>query len=418
MSADKRKTKDNLAVIDSIVEKVSIAIEDADINKFSMIIHLLSRTPDFRDSRLIRYDVSEILGIIIMAKLKTRASSFLAMEAYGIADYEYLKKVGIAKGEKCPSHDTFRRFITCLDGEKMKELCFKELDDMCAIANSVVGNRGLTILSGDGKSNRGTGRLNGARNVNILNILDLSSGACIESIPIGEKESEIPAFQGALGSMDLHNTVITGDALHCNKKTCEIINKRNGFYMFALKENNPEAYSELVTRFEQYANGSRTIGEYHQFERNDRRYEIIVLKRTDISSIWPKVRAYVKMFSRTHDKKTWAEPQYFLTSLKDPDTIMEVIERRWEIEGDYHFFKDEVLREDEQTFMSPEANKNMAILNSILYRLFKLSQHIFRDKSLQITKMRFQVRPLETIEETLLTLKTLNLSEKIQEICR
>ena len=73
----------------------------------------------------------------------------------------------------------------------------------------------------------------------MLNVYDTDTGMVIECIPIDEKESEIPAAQAVFETMDLSNTVLTADALHCQKVTAGIIANQKGVYILTVKENQP-----------------------------------------------------------------------------------------------------------------------------------------------------------------------------------
>ena len=62
----------------------------------------------------------------------------------------------------------------------------------------------------------------------MLNVYDSSLYTALVSEPIGEKENEIPTIQRYLPHLCLKHSVLTADALHCQKKTAELISDGRG----------------------------------------------------------------------------------------------------------------------------------------------------------------------------------------------
>lgn len=54
---------------------------------------------------------------------------------------------------------------------------------------------------------------------------------------ISEKSNEIPTARELLKMMDLKNSIITADALNCQKTTVDAITKGKGEYVLAVKAN-------------------------------------------------------------------------------------------------------------------------------------------------------------------------------------
>lgn len=76
---------------------------------------------------------------------------------------------------------------------------------------------------------------------------------------------------------------------------------------------------------------------------------------TDVE--FPGTKAFIKMIS--HKRKDQAdynpEHQYFISSSDNPQLIVETIDNRWHIEDGFHWWKDDLLKEDECTFMDKNA---------------------------------------------------------------
>ena len=65
-------------------------------------------------------------------------------------------------------------------------------------------------------------------------------------IPLEDKDSEIPAFQQVLNTFTLNGAMITADALHCQRKTFEIITAKKGEYTVKVKDNQPSLKQHII----------------------------------------------------------------------------------------------------------------------------------------------------------------------------
>lgn len=101
------------------------------------------------------------------------------------------------------------------------------------IANHTTDN-GKTFQVSGRKGN------NPKRNINVFNLFDVSVNICLDSIPIDDKESEIPAMQHLLQKYNLKNTIVKADALDCQTKTADIITERGGLYCVFIKDNQQQ----------------------------------------------------------------------------------------------------------------------------------------------------------------------------------
>ncbi len=110
------------------------------------------------------------------------------------------------------------------------------------------------IVSVDGKASRGSGRKTCAdgevKAFQTLNVYADEYGMCPAQKFIEEKTNEIPAAQELLKLMDPKNTIVTADAVNCQKGTASTIISRGGGYVLALKENQGLLYEEVRAYFD------------------------------------------------------------------------------------------------------------------------------------------------------------------------
>lgn len=379
------------------------------------LLHILSHVKDFRCPSKTVYRLENLLAICFYLAMKGEFQSFYYAADYVEVKEEQFVALGLIEEGKIPSHDTFRRVFGHLDANGLRDAFLdriKEfLERLVRLDARAKGKK--VILSGDGKTFNGSGRGDEA-NLNVFNIYNASSEICLSSVPLTDKQSEILEFQRMLPKYDLKNTVVTADAMHCQRKTSEIILKRKGDYVFKVKANQPELLRDVSGAFD------RDIGKHSKLNHNQCDYEFLSLRATYVGCDWPGQKTYVKMVSykRKGQKDFNTEPQYFITSETDLQLIAEAIDNRWQIENGLHKFKDEVLLEDECTFMDQNAVKVMATINNTVYSIYRLASAIRGDKSMSRTRIRFKDDPLSLIATVLPLLEKKNLSALIRENMR
>lgn len=74
-------------------------------------------------------------------------------------------------------------------------------------------------------------------------------GICLLQKYISEETKEIPVAQELLGLMDLKGTIVTVDAMNCQKGTEEAVIDGKGDYVFDLKRNKTFFYEEVKALF-------------------------------------------------------------------------------------------------------------------------------------------------------------------------
>lgn len=394
-----------VTLLKELNSSVSLLIQDVELSfddlkcDISFFMHLLDKIPDYRQTALVDYSLSNLLLISLILIMKGEFRSFLYASDYISVYKEDFIKMGLIIDNKTPSHDTLRRMFMLLDAQSIKEAIIDNLNVfLTKILNNYNDSRKKELISIDGKEFKGSGRnINSnkqIRNKNVLNVYNTSKEICIYSNPLDDKESEIKEAQEILNKYNLKNTIVTGDALHCQKRTCEIIKDKKGDYVFTVKDNQQLLLEEMKTRV---SNSSKIIIK----DFNDCQYSILILSSAYKGLEFKGQNAYVKMVSnkRKSQLKNKQTERYFLTSLKDPQLIVEAIDNRWKIENDLHKTKDVLFVEDTYLFTDKNAIKVMASLNNIAYSFFRITASFLQDKSASITKIKFNKDPIEILEK-------------------
>ncbi len=218
-------------------------------------VRAFSGVEDRRVDSMTDYPLTEVLLITFLAVL-ANASTWTEIAQFGEEKERWLRKFLRLK-HGIPSHDTFRRVFSLIDGDTLQRATVSFLVENMAALRRCVGARddGYRLVCVDGKEERGTGRKYGTaeavRNLQTLHVYDATHSICLRSCPIDQKTNEIPVAQDALKALDLRRTIVTFDALHTQKETVAVIAGRKGDYVGGLKGNQSgllEAVSSVFTK--------------------------------------------------------------------------------------------------------------------------------------------------------------------------
>ena len=404
--------QDNMKMISIVLSHLKNKIRSN--KKFvDTLLHIFDGVTDFRKSGMIKYDLDKILCICLLLAMRGKFTSFYHAAMFIKVRADYFRQLGLIEGNCIPSHDTLRRIFIKIDANELRDCLVNRIK---AFLRKIVDKapcceEKVRLLSGDGKTFKGSGRKNSKRNVNVFNILDPSSELCLSSIPLEDKDSEIPTFQHALKFFSLKNTMITADALHCQRETMSIILGKSGHFTVAVKDNQP-SLKEVITRT--FDNNKDTI---NKVEFNDCDYYIFPIDYELTEVEFPGTRAFIKMISlKRKDQVDYnPEPQYFISSSDNQQLIMETIDNRWHIESGYHWWKDDFLKEDECTFMDKNAIKVMATFNNITYALYRIASAIFDDSCMAETRIRYEECPEKMLEKLIPLLEKQNLTMLLKQ---
>jgi hypothetical protein len=142
-----------------------------------------------------------------------------------------------------PSHDTFSRVFRLLDPAAFGRVFEAFLDDL--------GADGAGVLAIDGKTlRRSFDRAAGRSALHVVTVFGSHARLSIGQRAVGCGDSEITAARALLATLTLDGALVTGDALHAQSATAQLILDRGGDYLFALKANRPAMLREIAAFFD------------------------------------------------------------------------------------------------------------------------------------------------------------------------
>jgi predicted transposase YbfD/YdcC len=220
----------------------------------------------------------------------------------------------------------------------------------------------------------------------------VSAWACEQRLVLGQlavdgKSNEITAVPKLLELLSLRQTIVTVDALNCQRAVAEQILAHGGAYVLALKGNQGTLFEDVRLALDDpltpLASASETDAGHGRIEqrRASLTGDIAWLQERHA---WPGLRAIGKIVARREvaDEIAVETRYYLLSTVLGPDRFNEVVRRHWDIENGLHWVLDVVLGEDQARNRRDHGPENLALLRRLALNLAKLepSQGSMRGK--------------------------------------
>jgi predicted transposase YbfD/YdcC len=278
-----------------------------------------------------------------------------------------------------PSRDCIRRLLIVLKPEAFQRGFQAWIRDTIT-AHASSPDRLVAI---DGKSNRGS--CDRAKDLGALHIV--SAWATEEGIALGQvatdaKSNEITAIPQLLEQIDLKGTLITIDAMGCQKEIIKQIVGGGGDCVIAVKDNQPKLLAAIQKPFFDHLEGDRKDFKHQSHEthedghgRLDDRYYDVAEVPSDFAcrKDWPWVKAIgcTVRITRHADGSETDEVRYYLSSRSlSGQRFAEAVRGHWGIES-MHWVLDVNFREDDSRTRERTLGNNLSWLRRVAVTLLK-----------------------------------------------
>ena len=139
-----------------------------------------------------------------------------------------------------PSHDTFSRIFRLLDPEQFRA-CFQRF--MARFAETCQG-----VIAIDGKVvRRSFDKASGKSALHMVSAWGCDQRLVLAQIATDAKSNEITAVPKLLKMLCLKGTIVTVDALNCQREIAQQIIEQGGDYALALKGNQGTLHADVST---------------------------------------------------------------------------------------------------------------------------------------------------------------------------
>jgi predicted transposase YbfD/YdcC len=326
---------------------------------------------ELRDPRVERnreHLLEEILLIAIAAVL-SGAESWNDIAQYGEDKREWLKTF-LTLPSGIPSHDTFNRVFQALDPEEMEKGFFSWVS---SIARLTAGE----VVAIDGKTLCGTRETGKKALVHMVSAWAEGNGLVLGQRKVDEKSNEITAIPKLLNALELAGTVITIDAMGCQREIAKLIIEKKADYVVAVKDNQGLLAEQVRDSFLllESASVAEQIDCGHGRVEQRKCSAIADLSLIEKAMEWPSLQGLVRIESERYHKATGKierEIRYYITSLRpDAARLNTVIRQHWGIENKLHWVLDVGFGEDLDRKRAGHSAENFSILNRIALNLLK-----------------------------------------------
>jgi predicted transposase YbfD/YdcC len=260
-----------------------------------------------------------------------------------------------------PSHDTFSRLFRLLDPEQFRGTFQRFMTRFATTCQGVIAIDGKVLR-------RSFDRASGKSPLHMVSAWGCEQRLVLAQIATDAKSNEITAVPKLLEMLSLKGTIVTADALNCQREIARQIVDQGGDYALALKGNQGTLHDDASRFLDDPASAVSTSeptvdGDHGRIETRK------ATVSTDIGWLqedhqWPGLAAIGKVVRtrETADKTTTETAYYLLSTPLSAERLNQVVRSHWGIENALHWRLDVVMNEDQDRSRLDSAPYNLAIL--------------------------------------------------------
>lgn len=331
------------------------------------------------------YRISDVIKIIILGLMccqKTMA------EIHGWASSKGIRKLLAERLEikKIPCYSHFTVLVGLIDSEELNKI-FMEF--FCKIVKTVVGK----TIAIDGKTVCSTANMSKYSSpLHIASAFVVENGITIGQLASEGKGKEIACVQELIRLLDIEGATVVADALHCQKKTAKEIIEAGADYVFSVKKNQKELYTDVAEMIDfkltdKYELLNAPLEKVTKSEKTHGRID----KRT--AFVTHEVE-WLQTFNEWHGIQslgaivTESETRYYISSRKlSPLELLTITKNEWAVES-MHWQLDVIFDEDRTTLHQQNAQKTLNILRKTVLNVVRTYRDRFEPKLNMIDIMR------------------------------
>jgi predicted transposase YbfD/YdcC len=307
-----------------------------------------------------RHELSEIMFIAIAATL-AGAKTCVEMAEFGEAKEALLGEV-LELPHGIPSHDTFSCVFRTLDPAAFAEIFsrFAAAFGTAIRKDDVVAVDGKSMKRAYDKGKQSAPRM-------MVTAWGAEARMTLAARPV-VKGDETNAAIAMLANLDIKGAIITGDALHCNRKMAQTIIDGGADYVLPIKGNQESLLSDARARIgaAKRPPTARTEDDDHG-RIESRRAVVVAAGKLGAHHEFPGLKAIGMIEStRSIDGKTQTFVQYFALSRRfKPAELLRIKREHWGIENRLHWQLDVVLDEDLSRTRKDNGPENLAMMRRL-----------------------------------------------------
>ena len=299
----------------------------------------LENIEDPRIERCKKHKLSDILTICLLGFL-CGLTDIENIAYWARQSLDTLRKI-IPLENGVPSADTILRVLAIMDPKRFEEVLISVtktyLDELTAKDIK-------EFVAIDGKTVRGS-RTKSSKGIHIVSAWANKLNLFLGQVKTDVKSNEITAIPELLDLLDLKNTIITIDAMGCQKNIAKKIVEKKADYVLSLKGNQSTLQTDVEDFFKsmnepnfvkRYAitKSELTVEKGHGRIEKRQTFLCCSLDWLKCRKDWANLNAIgMTIASRTIGDETTVERQYFISSLTDVEQCKKAFRNHWGIEN-------------------------------------------------------------------------------------
>jgi len=358
---------------------------------FEVFNEYFSHIDDPRQAHKIDHLLDEILFITVLAVI-AGADDFNEITKYCKTKYNWLSTFLKLPGGT-PSHDTFNRVLCMIDARQFQQSFIDWIADVrtgMAPGDNNTGGPEKDVVSIDGKTvRRSKDDNNGKKAIHMVSAFSSKFGLVLGQQKCYEKSNEITAIPALLTMLLIKGTIITIDAMGCQKKIAVKIIKKGADYILAIKGNQPKLYKEVIDIFERiktpefahYAHQTDTevVKDHGRVETR----ECVTINNLgwlfEIHQ-WEGVKSIAKVTATVYHQasgKETVEERYYISSLSGNAALTNrAVRKHWYVENKLHWVLDVVFKEDYSRVRTGNGAENLTIIRKIALNTIRMDNSV------------------------------------------
>ena len=346
------------------------------------LLRIFGDVEDPRMERTKLHLLPDILAITLCAVI-CGADTWMEIELFGQSKLEWLRTF-LALPHGIPSHDTFGRVFARLDPEQL-ERCFAAW--MQALAQASGGR----LMAIDGKTlRRSFDKANRKAAIHMVSAWCQTNHLALGQLATDAKSNEITVIPKLLKMLDISDSVVTIDAMGCQKVIAQQIVEQQGHYVLQVKGNQESLHDLMKGTFDELAGRGIPGVPYSSHEEVDGGHGRVETRRIWTTewigwyaqrAEWTGLRTFVCVESeRTVDGQTSKDRRYYISDLGGVEarTMLKYVRGHWGIENQLHWSLDVTFREDTLRNRVGHSAENFSRIRRLALNLLR------RDKSCKI----------------------------------
>jgi predicted transposase YbfD/YdcC len=316
-----------------------------------------------------RHRLSDVLTLCLLAVV-CGCETFREIHLFGMAKREFMGKYLIL-GSGIPSITSLRRILGSIEPVEL-ETAYRRW--VAPYLGTCLGKQ----ICVDGKTLCGASTAEAK--LHLVSAWVREDGITMGQTRTHAKSNEIKAIPALLNDLSIQHSIVTIDAMGCQKNIAETILGKQANYLLAVKGNQPTLFEEIQDYFNWALEDpveQHHLDEYHETDYEHGRtvhYHVVSTQEIvwfeDIHD-WAGLKTFV-MVQRTRQSKdvTSTEKAYYISSLEaDAKSFAQWTRGHWGIENALHWVLDVQFHEDACKIHEGNAPENLSILRKMAKNL-------------------------------------------------